>query len=108
MRYPVEDGQLFQEKMRERKKQLVKALNIDFPEATMIARTEFSNLMATRADLVSIKDPARSEEILNQNGCQDPVFIKESIQFFQNCDVALVKEIPMKTIQKTRYGTGKD
>ena len=106
MRYPVEDGQLFQQKLNLRKKRLAEMLNIPFEEAMEIARQEFAQLMATRADLVSSKDPAKSKEILERNGCENIEFINESIQFFQNCDMALVKEIPMKTIQKTRYSSG--
>ena len=108
MRYPVEDGQLFQAKLKERKKRLIEFMSITFAEATEIANREFANLMSTKSDMVSIKDPAKSKEILNDFGCTDNDFISESSEFFQNCDAALVKEIPMKTIQKTRYGSGTD
>ena len=106
MRYPVENGDLMQNQLRARRRRLMEVLQIEYPEALLIAKQEFANLMATNSKLVSPDDPGRSKYILEQNGFSNEEFVKESIEFFQNCNAILVKEVPMNTLQKTRYSTG--
>ena len=106
MRYPVEDGTLSQASKQNRKRDLMEALEVSQTVALEIADLEFAHLMATSNTLVSKEDPGNSRFILGQYGCTDEEFILKSIQFFQNCDSALVQTIPMKTFQKFRYGSG--
>ena len=106
MRYPVENGDLMQNQLKARRQRLMEVLQIEYPEALLIAKQEFANLMATNSQLVSPNDPGRSKYVLEQNGFTNDEFVKESIEFFQNCNAILVKEIPMNTLQKTRYSTG--
>ena len=106
MRYPVEDGNLSQASKQNRKRDLVEFLQVSQTVAMEIADLEFAHLMATSNTLVSKEDPGNSRFILGQYGCTDEEFISKSIQFFQNCDSALVQTIPMKTFQKFRYGSG--
>ena len=106
MRYPVEDGTLSQASKQNRKRDLIEVLQVSQTVAMEIADLEFAHLMATSNNLVSKEDPGNSRFILGQYGCTDEEFIKKSIQFFQNCDSALVQTIPMKTFQKFRYGSG--
>lgn len=106
MRYPVENGELYQAKIRERRDLLMTQLNVDYDTADTIADCEFAHLMATSTELVSGDDPSNSRAILEQYGCTDENFIQESIQFYQNCEGALIQEVPMKTFQKFRYGSG--
>lgn len=106
MRYPVENGELYQAKIRERRERLMEVLDCSYEEADEIAEVEFANLMATTSELVSSIDPAKSRFVLGQHNCTNEIFIKESIQFYQNCNSALIQVIPMKTFQKMRYGSG--
>ena len=106
MRYPVEDGTLSQASKQNRKRDLMDSLQVSQTVALEIADLEFAHLMATSNTLVSQEDPGNSRFILGQYGCTDEDFIMKSIQFFQNCDSALVQTIPMKTFQKFRYGSG--
>ena len=106
MRYPIEDGDLYQEKTRERRFRLMEVLECNYNEAEEIVELEFAHLMSTGSEMVSQADPGNSRVILEQHNCTIQWFIEESIQFFQNCDTALVQEIPMKTYQKMRYGSG--
>lgn len=106
MRYPVENGDLYQGKIRERRHRLMEVLDCAYEEADEIAEVEFANLMATSTELVSSNDPGNSRFILEQHNCTNEAFINESIQFYQNCDSALIQVIPMKTFQKMRYGSG--
>ena len=106
MRYPVENGELYQEKIRDRRNRLMEFLECEYDEADEIAEVEFAHLMATTSELVSVEDPGNSRFVLGQHNCTNEDFIRESIQFYQNCDTALVKVVPMKTFQKLRYGSG--
>ena len=106
VRYPVEDGDQYQEQVRQRKKQLVENLQCSYAVANEIANKEFGHLMVTKSSHVSKWDPGNSRKLLKEAGYDDEAFITRSIEFFQNCDAILVKEIPMKTIQKFRYGSG--
>lgn len=106
MRYPVENGELYQARIRERRGRLMEALDCSYDEADEIAENEFAHLMATTSELVSREDPGNSRFILGQHNCTNQNFIRESIVFYQNCDAALVQQIPMKTFQKMRYGSG--
>ena len=106
MRYPVEDGELYQNRIRQRRERLMEFLGCSYDEAEDIAENEFAHLMATSSDLVAEEDPGNSKFILGQHNCTNDNFIQESIRFYQGCDSALVKEIPMKTFQKMSYGTG--
>ena len=106
MRYPIEDGELYQNKIRERRFRLMEILQCEYSEAEEIAEAEFAYLMATSPELVSDEDPGNSRFLLEQHDCTNEAFVQESIQFFQNCDTALVQEVPMKTFQKFRYGSG--
>lgn len=111
MRYPVENGELYQRRIQERRDQLVEYLQCTRDLADQIAEMEFAHLMATSKELVSEDDPGNSRKILARFDCTDDFptdedFIRKSIQFFQNCDTALVEETPMKTFQKFRYGSG--
>ena len=106
MRYPVENGELYQGKIRERRARLMEVLQCDYDRAEEIAEMEFAHLMATTPELVSEDDPGNSSEILERFECTDEEFIQESIQFYQNCDTVLVQQIPMKTYQKMRYSSG--
>ena len=106
MRYPVENGELYQERLRQRIGRLMEVLECSYDEADEIADNEFAHLMATSSDLVAEEDPGNSRFVLGQHNCTNEYFIQESIHFYQGCDTALVKEIPMKTFQKMAYGTG--
>ena len=106
MRYPIEDGDLYQEKIRERRNRLLEFLDCTYDEADEIVDQEFAHLMATASELVSSEDPGNSRLVLEQHDCTNEAFVRESIQFFQNCDSALIQIIPMKTFQKGRYGSG--
>jgi len=106
MRYPIEDGDLYQEKIRERRNRLMEFLECTYDEADEIVDSEFAHLMATASELVLTEDPGNSKLVLEQHNCTDEDFVQESIQFYQNCDTALVQVIPMKTFQKSRYGSG--
>ena len=106
MRYPIEDGDLYQEKIRERRNRLLEFLECTYDEADEIVDLEFAHLMATSSELVLAEDPGNSKLVLEQHNCTDEDFVSESIQFYQNCDTALVQVIPMKTFQKARYSSG--
>ena len=106
MRYPVENGDLYQERVRQRRQRLMEYLECSYDEAEEIADNEFAHLLSTSSELVSNEDPGNSRLILGQHNCTNRNFINESIQFYQSCDSALVHEIPMKTFQKHRYGFG--
>lgn len=109
MRYPVEDGELFQKRVQERREQIMEYLQCSYDIAEQISELEFAHLMATTKELVSEDDPGNSRAILARFdvlGPMDENFVQSSIQFFQNCDRALVQETPMKTFQKFRYGSG--
>ena len=106
MRYPVEDGELYQARIRQRRERIMEYMHTSYNVADAIAGQEFAHLMATSNELVSDVDPGNSRVILGQYNCTDEGFINESIQFFQNCDRALIQQTPMKTFQKFRYGTG--
>lgn len=108
MRYPVEDGDAYQERVRQRKQMLKDQMGWTYEDICEIVQAEFAHLMSTKADLVTSEDPANSKQILEQFGCTDSEMIRKSIEFYQQCDSALVKEIPMKTFQKFRYGSGKN
>lgn len=106
MRYPVENGELFQQRICERREQIMTFLQCSYDQAEEISELEFAHLMATTKELVSEDDPGNSRRILAKYDVTDERFMRQSIQFFQNCDSALVKETPMKTFQKFRYGSG--
>ena len=106
MRYPVENGELFQNRLRERREQIMDFLDCPYDTAEEISDLEFAHLMATTKELVSEDDPGNSRKILAKFEITDERFIRQSIQFYQNCDQALVHETPMKTFQKMRYGSG--
>ena len=102
----MENGELYQLRLQERRIQILDHLQCSSDVADEIAEMEFAHLMATSKELVSESDPGNSRIILARFDCTDDTFIKQSIQFFQNCDMALVQETPMKTFQKFRYGSG--
>ena len=106
MRYPVENGELFQNRLRERREQIMDFLDCPYDTAEEISDLEFAHLMATTKELVSEDDPGNSRKILAKFEITNERFIRQSIQFYQNCDQALVHETPMKTFQKMRYGSG--
>ena len=106
MRYPVENGELFQQRIQERRIQIMEHLQCSYDLAEEVTGLEFAHLMATTKELVSEDDPGNSRVILARFNITDERFIQSSIQFFQNCDSALVQETPMKTFQKFRYGSG--
>lgn len=106
MRYPVENGEMYQQKIHERREQIKNFLQCSYDMAEEIAELEFAHLMATAKELVSEDDPGNSKSILARFNVNDERFVRQSIQFFQNCDRALVQETPMKTFQKFRYGSG--
>ena len=106
MRYPVENGEVFQQRVRMRRNQIMEHLQCPYDLAEEVTELEFAHLMATTKEMVSEDDPGNSRVILAQFGINDERFIQQSIQFFQNSDTALVKETPMKTFQKFRYGSG--
>lgn len=106
MRYPVDNGELYQDKIRERRTRLMEVLQCDYDRAEEIAEMEFAHFMATTPDLVSDDDPGNSTELLKRFDCNDEMFIQESKQFYQNCETVLVQQIPMKTYQKMRYSSG--
>ena len=106
MRYPVENGEVFQQRVRMRREQIMGHLQCSYDVAEEITDLEFAHLMATTKEMVSEDDPGNSRSILARYDVTDENFIRQSIQFFQNSDSALVQEIPMKTFQKFRYGSG--
>ena len=106
MRYPVENGELYQQRLQERREQILDHLQCTTDMADEIAELEFAHLMATSKEMVSEDDPGNSKAILARFDCTNEAFIRRSIQFYQNCDMALVQETPMKTFQKFRYGSG--
>ena len=106
MRYPVENGEVFQQRIRERREQILDHLQCSYDLAEQITQLEFAHLMATSKELVSQDDPGNSKNILAKFDIRNERFIQQSIEFFQNCDSALVTETPMKTFQKFRYGSG--
>ena len=106
MRYPVENGELLQQRLKERRDQIMDFLQCPYDTAEEVTDLEFAHLMATTKDLVSEDDPGNSRAILARFDVTNEEFIRQSIQFYQNCDTALVQETPMKTFQKLRYGSG--
>lgn len=106
MRYPVENGEVFQQRVRMRRNQIMEHLQCSYDLAEEVTDLEFAHLMATTKEMVSDDDPGNSRVILAKYGIEDERFIQQSIYFFQNSDTALVTETPMKTFQKFRYGSG--
>ena len=80
MRYPVEDGVKYQEKIQARKKRLREVLDISVEQALEIVGKEFAHLMATQSTSTLRRDPGNSAIILEQYGCTDLDFIEESKQ----------------------------
>ena len=90
MRYPVENGELYQQRLQERREQILDHLQCTTDMADEIAELEFAHLMATSKEMVSEDDPGNSKAILARFDCTNEAFIRRSIQFYQNCDMALV------------------
>ena len=75
MRYPVENGEVFQQRVRMRRNQIMEHLQCPYDLAEEVTELEFAHLMATTKEMVSEDDPGNSRVILAQFGINDERFI---------------------------------